>query len=107
MYGSPSTPATPVAKTIHRDEYRQLIDLLREHRESMGVSQGAVARKVGWTQQKLSYIETGARRMDVLEFIALARALGLSPIGAFRHAERVALGKRKSATAKSTSKRAV
>lgn len=60
----------------------------------MGVSQGAVARQLGWTQQKVSYIETGARRMDVLEFIALARALGLSPVGAFRRAERLAPTKR-------------
>ena len=80
-------------KTIHRTEYRQLIDLLRDRRETMGVSQGAVARQIGWTQQKISYIENGARRMDVLEFIALARALGLSPVGAFRRAESIAPAK--------------
>lgn len=59
----------------------------------MGVSQGALASQLGWTQQKVSYIETGARRMDVLEFIWLAKALGLSPLSAFRRAEQLALAK--------------
>ena len=82
-----------LAKTIHRTEYRQLVDLLRERRESMGISQGALARALGWTQQKVSYVETGARRMDVLEFISLAKALGISPLSAFRRAEKIALAK--------------
>lgn len=93
MYGSPSRTATILAKTIHRTEYRQLVDVLRERRKSMGVSQGALARELGWTQQKVSYIETGARRMDVLEFIWLAKGLGISPFAAFRRAERIAFAK--------------
>jgi transcriptional regulator with XRE-family HTH domain len=94
VFGSPSIPATPVAKTIHRNEYRQLVDLLRNRREAIGVSQGAVARQLGWTQQKVSYIETGARRMDVLEYISLAKALGISPISAFRRAQNIATAKK-------------
>ena len=79
-------------KTIYRAEYRQLVDSLRERREALGLSQAALARDLGWKQQKMSFIETGARRMDVLEYIALARALGLSPLAALRRAEKV-LGK--------------
>jgi transcriptional regulator with XRE-family HTH domain len=82
-----------VAKTIHRSEYRQLIDLLRERRESMGISQATLASALGWTQQKVSYVETGARRMDVLEYILLAKALGISPLSAFRRAEKMVLAK--------------
>lgn len=82
-----------MAKTIHRNDYRQLVAFLRDRRESMGVSQSALARELGWTQQKVSYIETGARRMDVLEFIWLAKALGLSPLSAFRRAEKIAVTK--------------
>jgi transcriptional regulator with XRE-family HTH domain len=76
-----------MAKTIYRAEYRQLVDVLRERREKLGLSQVALARELGWKQQKVSFIETGARRMDVLEYIALARALGLSPVAALRRAE--------------------
>ena len=78
-----------MAKTIYRNEYRQLVDLLRERREALGISQTGLARQLGWKQQKVSFVETGARRMDVLEYIALARALGLTPTGALRQAERL------------------
>lgn len=76
-------------KTIYRAEYRQLIDLLRERREAIGISQGELADRLGWTQQKVSFIETGARRMDVLEYINLARALGLNSTAAFKRAQGV------------------
>ena len=80
-----------MAKTIHRNDYLQLVAILRDRRESMGVSQSALARELGWTQQRISYIEKGIRRMDVLEFIGLARALGVSPLSALRRAERFAV----------------
>lgn len=89
MSGSPSATATTLAKTIHRHEYRQLVDLLRKRRESKGMSQGALAELLGWSQQKVSYVETGARRMDVFEFIEVARALEIKPVDAFRQAERM------------------
>lgn len=79
--------ATPLAKTIHRAEYRQLIDFLRERREALGVSQATLAKELGWKQQKVSFVETGARRMDVLEYLALARALGVSARAALQRAE--------------------
>jgi transcriptional regulator with XRE-family HTH domain len=93
VFGSPSEIGDLMAKTIYRSQYRQLVDLLRERRESMGISQGALAHALGWTQQKVSYVETGARRMDVLEYILLAKALGISPVSAFRRAEKIALAK--------------
>lgn len=90
---SPPNTATTLAKTIHQAAYRQLVDFLRERRELLGVSQGALARELGWSQQKVSYIETGARRMDVLEFISLARALGVGPVAAFRRAAKTTSAK--------------
>ncbi|WP_414429119.1 helix-turn-helix domain-containing protein [Xanthomonas campestris] len=44
----------------------------------MGLSQGEVARQLSWPQQRLSAIEAGARRLDILEFVLLTRALGMS-----------------------------
>lgn len=84
-----------MAKTIHRAEYRLLVDHLRERREALGLSQAALAKQLDWKQQKVSFIETAARRMDVLEFITLARALGLSPVGALRQAEKLLVTARK------------
>ena len=76
-----------MAKTIHRAEYRQLVDALRERREALGMSQSSLAKALGWTQQKVSFIETAARRMDVLEYIAVCSALGWRPMAAMRRAE--------------------
>lgn len=78
-----------MAKTIHRAEYRQLVDQLRQKREKLGLSQGELATRLGWSQQKISFIETGARRMDILEYVTVARALGLRPATVFSRAERL------------------
>lgn len=75
-------------KTIHRPEYRALIDALRARRESLDVSQESLAKALGWSQQKLSATESGARRLDILEFLTLASALGLSSRQALNLAER-------------------
>jgi transcriptional regulator with XRE-family HTH domain len=66
-----------VKKTIYRAEYRVLMAKLREIREDQGLSQTAVAKSLGWSQQSFSAIEAGARRLDVIEFFELAQALGL------------------------------
>lgn len=79
-----------MAKTIYREEYRRLLAMMRERREAKGISQSAAARALGWSQQKLSASEAGARRLDVLEFIELAAFLGLSPERAIRSARAVA-----------------
>ena len=75
-----------MSKTIYREEYPRLLAMLRDRREAKGISQSAAARSLGWSQQKLSASEAGARRLDVLEFIELAAFLGLSPERAIRAA---------------------
>ena len=56
---------------------------LRERREAMGITQTAMSLDLGWPQQRLSAIEVGARRLDVMEFLHLTARLGLSPEEAF------------------------
>lgn len=75
-------------KTIHRPEYRLLIQHLRDLREKLGLPQTMVAKDLGWPQQRVSQVESGVRRLDVLEFLELAGHLGLS------HREAVALVER-------------
>jgi len=67
------------AKTIYSETYRQLVQDLRALREQAGWSQTALSQELGWPQQRLSAVEAGARRLDVLEFLQLVRALGLTP----------------------------
>ena len=58
------------AKTIYSKAYRQLVQDLRALREQAGWSQTALSHELGWPQQRLSAVEAGARRLDVLEFRA-------------------------------------
>ena len=67
------------SKTIYREDYRRLVEQLRERRDELGMTQGDLARQLGWSQQRISAVEAGARRLDVIEFFQLTAALGLSP----------------------------
>lgn len=66
-------------KTIYNPAYRELVARLRAEREEVGKSQTDLAKELGWPQQRLSAVEAGARRMDVLEFVQLTEALGRCP----------------------------
>jgi transcriptional regulator with XRE-family HTH domain len=66
------------SKTIYRDDYRKLVERLRDRREELGLSQSEVARTLGWPQQRVSAVEAGARRLDVIEFFQLTSALSLT-----------------------------
>lgn len=72
------------SKTIYSAGYRQLVQRLRALREEMDLTQSALSLELGWPQQRLSAIEAGARRLDVMEFLHLTSCLGLSPEEAIR-----------------------
>lgn len=81
-------------KTIYSAEYRWLVQRLRVRREEVGLTQTALSLELGWPQQRLSAIEAGARRLDVMEFLHLTTHLGLTPavaIGIAVEASRVPL----------------
>lgn len=67
------------AKTIYTAAHRKLVARLRALREDAGLSQSDLAKVLGWPQQRLSAVEAGARRLDVIEFLTLTEALGLTP----------------------------
>ena len=67
------------SKTIYSPAYREFVTRLRTARESRGKSQTELAKELGWPQQRLSAIESGSRRLDILEFVKLAGALQCSP----------------------------
>lgn len=73
-----------MAKGIQDDRYRALIDSLIDARTRSGLSQAAFAARVGRRQQFISKYETGERRLDAIEFLDLASALGLDPLREMR-----------------------
>lgn len=68
-----------MAKGFQDARYRKLISLLVAERKRQGRSQEALAEALQKHQQFVSRYEIGERRLDVIEFADVARALGLSP----------------------------
>lgn len=71
--------AARATKGFGDPRYRVLIGALVEGRRALGLSQGALAEKLDRHQQFVSRYEIGERRLDVVEFADVARALGLDP----------------------------
>lgn len=55
-------------KTIHTEQYVQIVNLLSAERKRLGLSQKEIADILGMTQSDISKIENFERRLDVLEF---------------------------------------
>ena len=70
-------------KTIFGGDHRHLVEALIQARQMSGLTQAQLADRVGTDQTFISIIERGQRRVDVLEFIALAKAMEADPAGLF------------------------
>ena len=78
-------------KSLKSPEYARLVDLLVAVRKAADVRQQALAKKLGRPQSFVAKYEGGERRIDVVEFIAIAEALDADPVKLFRE---FAAGKR-------------
>lgn len=77
-------------RSVFTDAYASFLSVLIAARKRAGVSQIDLAARIGKTQSFVSSFERGVRRLDVIEFCAIARALGRDPIDLFREvAERL------------------
>jgi len=68
-----------MGKSIHTERQKRLVELLRTTREKAGLTQIQLARRLGKYKTYVSKYETGERQLDVVEFMAVAEALGLEP----------------------------
>lgn len=72
-----------MSKTIHSPAHQALRELLTTTRKAAGLTQEQVARRLGRPQSFVAKYEGGERRLDVIEFIEVAQALGADPIAMF------------------------
>jgi transcriptional regulator with XRE-family HTH domain len=63
--------------SAHTREYKLFRELLRTTRIEAGLTQVDVARSLGRPQSYVSKYETGERRLDVVELLAVCAALQL------------------------------
>jgi transcriptional regulator with XRE-family HTH domain len=66
-------------KTLRSRGHRNLCDLLAEVRSAAGLTQRDLAGRLKRPHSFVAKIEAGERRVDVLEFIEIARALKADP----------------------------
>ena len=65
-------------KSIHTKQYRILIGIIREERESRQITQERLASMLSVQQAVISKIETCERRIDLIELRQICLALGVS-----------------------------
>jgi transcriptional regulator with XRE-family HTH domain len=68
-----------LGKTLGSKRHKALIDLLIERREAAGLTQADLADRLGEYQSFVARLESGQRRIDVVEFLDIAEALGFDP----------------------------
>jgi len=69
-----------VAKSIYSKKYGQFLDLLIEARKEADLTQVEVASRLGRPQSFVSKYENGERRLDVVEFLDVAKAINFDAI---------------------------
>lgn len=67
-------------KTAFGGSHQHLVAVLKAARKQSGLSQAQLGLRVGKDKKFVSLIEKSQRRVDVLEFYAIAKALGASPV---------------------------
>jgi transcriptional regulator with XRE-family HTH domain len=71
-------------KSLKSAEYARFVEMLVAVRHNAGVRQQKLAETLRKPQSFVAKYEGGERRIDLVEFIAIARALGADPVKLFR-----------------------
>jgi ribosome-binding protein aMBF1 (putative translation factor) len=75
-------------KTVTSPLQKKLAAMLVEHRKSAGLRQVDLAEKMGVYQSWVTHMESGQRRIDVVELIELGKILGFDPVDVVRKLSR-------------------
>ncbi len=67
-----------MAKTIRTEGHEALCHALIEARKSAGLTQSDLADRLLCHQSLVARIESGERRIDVVELVVLTRAIGIT-----------------------------
>jgi HTH-type transcriptional regulator/antitoxin HipB len=73
-----------MSRTLQSSRHEALRTFLVDRRKKAGLTQQALAVKLKRYQSFVATVEAGQRRIDVVEFLALAEAIGFDPKEAIR-----------------------
>ena len=75
-------------KSLFSRRYSLFLHHLRAAREKEGLTQEALAKRLGETQSFISKCERGERRIDIVEIRAFCKGIGISFIEFVRRLDR-------------------
>ena len=76
--------ARRIGKSVHSPEHDVFRAQLAEARANAGFTQEKLAKRLGKPQSFVAKYEGGERRLDVIEFLWIARVIGADPIRILR-----------------------
>src|SRR5262245_11962712 len=85
----------PEMKVIYSNQNNALAALIRDKRHAAGLRQVDVAKRLHEKQQWVAQIESGQRRINVIQFFALAKVIGFDPIEATKKIAKIKNGRAK------------
>ena len=68
--------STKRLKSLRSATQKKLLERLVDERKRAKLTQEGLASMIGWPQSDISKVETGERRLDVIELIAISEAIG-------------------------------
>ena len=71
--------ARGIIKSIHSKEQKVFCDLMIEARSGADLTQEKLAKRLKRPQSFIAKYEGGERRLDVVEFLAVTKAIGADP----------------------------
>ena len=69
-----------MTKSVFSEQYERFKQLLIAARKKAGLTQVELAERLSRPQSYVSKYERGERRLDVIEFLEVAEAIGIEPI---------------------------
>jgi DNA-binding transcriptional regulator YiaG len=60
-------------------EYMRIVDELVRRRKAAGMTQKDIARRLKTAQSQISKFERSERRLDIVDFVRICRAIGIAP----------------------------
>lgn len=65
--------------SVYSDDYQRVIRALKKARKERRITQAQLAEALGKPQSFIAKVESGERRLDVVEFVHLSRLVGIVP----------------------------
>ena len=81
---------------IFTEDYETMVEILVDTRQTAGVSQRALAQRLGKSQSHINMIEQRQRRVELREFYLICKSLDADPVAVFEQIAR-ALDERRAA----------